>query len=135
MPNGSLFCTKLVVGDLDRMARFYADLFGFSEVARIEAHVGGEPIEEVVLINPEKPKEMLIVFRYLERSAPGSGEVILAFRTREIDKLLKHAVSLGARITVPAEAMPESGYRVAFIADPEGHLVELLQPLKRTVQV
>lgn len=134
MPNGSLFCTKLVVGDLDRMACFYADLFGFSQVARVQARVGGEHIEEVVLINPEKPKEMLIVFRYLERHAPEIGDVILAFRAREIDKLLDHAVSLGARVTVPAEDMPDSGYRVAFIEDPEGHSVELLQPLKQSVE-
>lgn len=133
MPNGSLFCTKLVVSDLQRMSRFYADLFGFSEVARIKAQVAGEAIEEAVLINPDKPKEMLIIFCYLERPAPGNGEVILAFRARQIDQLLEHAVCLGARISSPAEDMQDSGYRVAFIADPEGHIVELMQPLREVI--
>ena len=47
--------TKLVVDDLDAMARYYGSVFGLTELTRVQAEVGGSPIDEIILSLPTHP--------------------------------------------------------------------------------
>ena len=54
----------------------------------------------------------------------GYGHV--AFDVADLDAAYDRAVARGARPVMPPCASPEPGVRMAFVADPEGNLVELL---------
>ena len=51
----------------------------------------------------------------------------LALRAAEIEPLFEQAVSAGAAPVVPPSPSPEPGVRFAFLRDPEGNLVELVE--------
>jgi glyoxylase I family protein len=54
----------------------------------------------------------------------GYGHV--AFAVADLDGAFDRAVARGARPVMPPCPAPEPGVRMAFVADPEGNLVELL---------
>jgi catechol 2,3-dioxygenase-like lactoylglutathione lyase family enzyme len=54
----------------------------------------------------------------------GYGHV--AFAVADLDAAYDRAVAWGARPVMPPCPAPEPGVRMAFVADPEGNLVELL---------
>jgi len=54
----------------------------------------------------------------------GYGHV--AFDVTDLDAAYDRAVARGARPVMPPGPSPEPGVRMAFVADPEGNLIELL---------
>jgi lactoylglutathione lyase len=50
----------------------------------------------------------------------------VAFDVTDLDAGYERAVARGARPVMPPELSPEPGVRMAFVADPEGNLIELL---------
>lgn len=50
----------------------------------------------------------------------------VAFDVADLDDTYAKVVGLGARPVLPPQPSPEAGVRMAFVADPEGNLVELL---------
>ena len=79
--------TKLVVGDLEGMARYYASVFGLTEIARVQAEVDGAPIDEIILGFEGAFAGGLILFTFVGRPAPQPGEVIVGFTTDDIHAL------------------------------------------------
>jgi catechol-2,3-dioxygenase len=41
--------TKLVVQDLEAMARYYRDVYGLDQHQRVTAEIDGAPIDEIIL--------------------------------------------------------------------------------------
>ena len=41
--------TKLIVGDVDKMAAFYGEVFGLKPIERIQSEIGGDRIDEILL--------------------------------------------------------------------------------------
>ena len=58
------------------------------------------------------------------RLPDGYGHV--AFDVTDLDAAYDRAVVLGARPVMPPCPSPETGVRMAFVADLEGNLIELL---------
>ena len=50
----------------------------------------------------------------------------MAFDVADLDAAYDRAVARGARPVMPPCPSPEPGVRMAFVADPEGNLIELL---------
>jgi catechol 2,3-dioxygenase-like lactoylglutathione lyase family enzyme len=50
----------------------------------------------------------------------------IAFDVAGVDAAFDRLVGLGARAVMTPRPSPEPGVRMAFVADPEGNLVELL---------
>ena len=50
----------------------------------------------------------------------------MAFDVTDLDAGYDRAVARGARPVMPPGPSPEAGVRMAFVADPEGNLIELL---------
>jgi glyoxylase I family protein len=50
----------------------------------------------------------------------------VAFDVTDLDAAYDRALARGARPVMPPCPAPEPGVRMAFIADPEGNLIELL---------
>jgi predicted enzyme related to lactoylglutathione lyase len=120
--------TKLVVDDLEAMAQYYRDVFGLSDVARFQASIAGAPIDEIILGVDGGHAGGLIVLKYLGRPAPASGEVILGFTTDDIHGLFERAVAAGGSVRDEIHEPGVAGAAlVGFLADPEGHLAEIVQ--------
>ncbi len=124
----------LTVQDLDRASAFYAEAFGFA--AEFPFELGVDGIRGVMLRHPEGARLELFA-----RPASAGGEQrgrtpieTIAFHgyghfaltAPDLDAVYARAVEAGAAERVSPRPSPEPGVRFAFVADPEGNLVELV---------
>ena len=128
-PTAHFGFTKLVVADLDAAAAFYATVFGLAETARVSAEIAGRPIDEIMYSATGAGGATFVLLRFADQPTPAHDEVILGFVVSEIDALVERAVAAGGAIAQAPTDRVEHGMRVGFIADPEGHLIELVEPL------
>jgi lactoylglutathione lyase len=124
----------LNVADLDAAERWYAEGFGYERdfVARLDLL----ELDIVMLIHPTRGDRLELLHR--PGSRPGlraetPSEAVLtegyghvAFDVAGVDATFDRLVALGARPVMEPRPSPEPGVRMAFVADPEGNLVELL---------
>lgn len=119
--------TKLVVADLEAMARYYDTVFGFKEIHRVQADIDGRPIEEI-LLGTDGSYGGLVLLTWPGSPPPGAGEVILGFTTADIGGVFDRAVAAGGTVVeAPHETEAAPGFLVGFVTDPEGHLAEVVQ--------
>ena len=124
----------LSMADLDAGAAFFATAFGF--VAEFPFALDPHPIRGVMLRHPSGGR--LELFEHAG-SSPGltAATPIEALATRgyghfalcapDIDPVYAGALAAGATgIRAPGPS-PEPGVRFAFVADPEGNLIELVE--------
>jgi len=120
--------TKLIVGDLERSAAYYEAAFGLSELYRFEGKIAGERFEQVIL-GVDGAMAGLILVRFVERDAPPNGAVILGFMAPDLAALFERAVAAGGTVHADIRDPKIPGVAlVGFLADPDGHLAEVLQP-------
>jgi glyoxylase I family protein len=126
----------LAVADLGAAASWYCDVLGL--VPELTLEVGALDLSIEMLIHPAHGYRLELLYR------PGSGagadgkpattgEAALregyghvAFDVTDLDGAYDRAVARGARPVMPPGPAPEPGVRMAFAADPEGNLIELL---------
>ena len=119
--------TKLVVDDLDAMARYYAEVHGLAPVQRLTAELAGSPIEEIML-GIDGTFGGLILLKWLGQSAPSVGEVLLGFGTSDVHALFDRATAAGGVVRQEPQSSPEAnGMLVGLVADPEGHVAEVVE--------
>ena len=124
----------LAVGDLEAAARWYGEALGYE--VELELRVDAIDLDIVMLRHPAHGDRLELLSR--PGSAPGprhrnpaaaalvEGFGHVAFDVADLDGTVARLVALGARpVTAPGPS-PEAGVRMAFLADPEGNLVELL---------
>ena len=71
----------------------------------------------------------LILVRFVERDAPPNGAVILGFMEPDLAALFERAVAAGGTVHAEIRDPKIPGVAlVGFLADPDGHLAEVLQP-------
>jgi predicted enzyme related to lactoylglutathione lyase len=127
-PVTPLTFTKLIVEDLDAMARYYGAVHGLTEITRVQSEVDGSPIDEIILGVDGAFGGGLILFTFVGRPAPVTGEVILGFVVDDIDALIARALAAGGSVVEKPRAPGAAGASlVAFVTDPEGHLAEIVQ--------
>jgi predicted enzyme related to lactoylglutathione lyase len=124
--------TKLVVADLDACAAFYTDVFGMKEQRRVHDEIAGRAIDEILFESTAPGGSTFVLLRFADAAEPSSDGVILGFVTDEIDALFARAVEAGGSIVEDVHDAPEHGVRVGFLADVEGHLIEVVQLLPST---
>jgi glyoxylase I family protein len=123
----------LAVANLAAARSWYCDVFGL--VPELTLRVDAIDLSIEMLIQPEHGYRLELLHR------PGSaadkplnpGEAALregyghvAFEVNDLDAEYDRVVARGARPVVPPGPAPEPGARMAFVADPEGNLIELL---------
>jgi glyoxylase I family protein len=120
------------VADLDRAIGWYAAALGF-EVEHRGRVPEGTPI--AMLRTPSGAGVELFELR-MEPDPDWSGPIdALERRTThfglgvdDVQEAFDRAVAAGARPVWPPRDAPVSGVRIAFVADPDGNLVELIGP-------
>jgi len=125
--------TKLIVDDEEKMAAYYNAVYGLNIVLRVQGDAGGlgSPFREVILSPGDSisPEESLIMFKFVDRSAPRDQESILGFLTEDLDALAARIEAHGGKLASAIKSMPDHGIRVVFATDPEGHLSENVEML------
>ena len=123
----------LSVWDLDAAAAFYDTAFGFAAEFPFELPGG---IRGLMMRAPEGHRLELFQAPQarpgIAATAPldalgtlGYGHFALA--AADIGPVFERALAAGARGVVSPSPSPEPGVRFAFLADPEGNLVELVE--------
>jgi lactoylglutathione lyase len=125
----------LTVADLAAAASWFCDVFGLARELALRVDALDLSIE--MLIHPEHGYRVELLHRPGGAASPrkaatpaeaalrgGYGHV--AFDVTDLDAAYDRAVALGARPVMPPCPSPEPRVRMAFVADPEGNLIELL---------
>lgn len=122
MTVGRVLFTKFVVADLPRAMTFYEQAFGFAERNRIAL-----PGMEEVLIGLADDPFTLVLYHNTDGRTLTAGDTYgpLGLSTRDIDAAWDRAIAAGGTPVRPPEDLP--GMRIAFLDDPEGHTIELIQ--------
>jgi catechol 2,3-dioxygenase-like lactoylglutathione lyase family enzyme len=132
----------LAVADLGAAAAWYCDVFGL--VPELSLRVDAIDLSIEMLIHPAFGYRVELLHR------PGTGAWVsgqsatpskpanpaeaarragyghVAFAVADLDGGFDRAVARGARPVMPPCAAPEPGVQMAFVADLEGNLIELL---------
>ena len=93
-------------------------------------------LDIVMLIHPERGDRLELLHRPGSKAglrADNPPEAVLtegfghiAFDVSDLDGEFERLVALGARPVMTPRPSPEHGVRMAFLADPEGNLVEVI---------
>lgn len=124
----------LSVGDLDTACEFYSRAFGFAR--QLEFELAPHPIRGLMMRH-----ESGMRLELFERAGSVAGvqgvtpiEALatrgyghFAFAAPDIDSVFARAIEARGRAVLAPAPSPEPGVRFAFLADPEGNLVELVE--------
>lgn len=124
MPVKSVAFTKIMVRDLAAQERFYCGVLGFTPGHRLADGEGADAFSELVIA---LGASQIVLMQYLHKPAPVPGEAILGLMVDDVDETLAAIVAGGGAVAVPAVAIPAFKLRIAYAADPEGHMLELMQ--------
>lgn len=127
MSKGAFAFTKLVVGNLERSARFYAEVCGYTEQRRIGAVIGGRTITEIILASETPSPAGLILLAFHDSPEPICGDAILGFETVDLEAFVERARQAGGLVMHDITSLPEMALKYAFLKDPEGHMIEAMQ--------
>lgn len=123
--------TKLVVGDLDASERFYRDVFGMKSLHRVATEEHAYALEEIVMsLSGAQGDHALVITRYLKRPCPPSGSAWTGFVVADVAATLQAVERAGGRIEVGSHENSEHGVLAAIAADPDGHLIEIIQVVR-----
>jgi glyoxylase I family protein len=125
----------LAVADLGAAAAWFCDVFGL--VPELTLKVDAIDLSIEMLIHPVFGYRLELLHRPGTGATGGkpanpaeaalrAGYGHVAFDVSDLDDAFDRAVARGARPVMPPCPSPEPGVRMAFVADPEGNLIELL---------
>ncbi len=126
--NGFAF-TKILVSDLVKLERFYIDGLGLGLVTRIAVDDAEWELDETILSVGSVPGSTLNLVQYRHKPAPEPGEAVIGLSVTGIAKVVDTAVAAGGSIHLPVQHLPDHGVSLAYVRDPDGHLIELIEPL------
>ena len=126
--------TKLVVRDVEAAERFYSAL-GLKLISR---NVGGEAEvaqkQSWLSQTGDQSTHMLVLSQFLELPPPREpvypGEAWLTFHVPDVDALCDSVEANGGRVLRAGQDRPEHSVRAAVVADPEGHVIEVVGPMR-----
>lgn len=121
--------TKIFVDDIEAQAAFYRAAFDMREKNRLTVGEGRDAVEEIILNSDRGDDSSLIMWRFIERPTPSPGESVLGFNVPDVEDPLRAVREAGGTVDTPIKRMPDVGFTAAFVKDPEGHLIEIVQNL------
>ena len=121
--------TMLRVKDLDKTVDFYTRLLGMSELRRAD-FPGGKFTLVFLGYGPEESEAVLELTYNWEQEAPydlGTGYGHIALAAPHIYETCKTLEAEGVDIPRPPGPMKHGTRVIAFIRDPDGYMIELVQ--------
>ncbi len=124
-----LLHTMIRVRDLDQSLHFYTDLLGM-KVLRKRDYPTGKFTLAFVGYGEETDNTVIELTHNWEQPEPyslGSGFGHLAIGVPDVYKTCESLAAAGVKIPRPAGPMAHGGSVIAFIEDPDGYRIELVQ--------
>jgi lactoylglutathione lyase len=124
-----LLHTMIRVRDLDRSLDFYTRLLGM-KLLRKKDYPSGEFTLAFVGYGPEENEAVIELTHNWGQKEPyqlGSGFGHLAIAVPDAYKTCEQLAAEGVKIPRPAGPMKHGGSVIAFIEDPDGYKIELIQ--------
>jgi catechol 2,3-dioxygenase-like lactoylglutathione lyase family enzyme len=123
---------KIQVQDIDAAERFYVEALGLEVTGRVTNGEGEQLMLERILTVPGSPRgaTSFILISYPNTPCPAPGVATMGFMVETLEAAIEKATAAGASVDVPPVDMPEYSLRLAFLRDPQGHRIELLQSTK-----
>ena len=125
--------TMLRVGDLDRSIRFYTEVLGMSLLSRKDYPDGRFTLCFVGYGDESEHTVLELTHNWdTERYDLGSGFGHVALGVEDIYRACADLRAKGAKIVREPGPMKHGGSEIAFIEDPDGYKIELIQLRGRT---
>jgi predicted enzyme related to lactoylglutathione lyase len=105
--------------DLDRSARFWAAVLGFTPGRATSGRYRG--------LTPESGEGIEILLQQVDDDKRQKNRLHLDLRTADVDAEVRRILALGATL-VTAQPVVEDGWRWHILADPDGNEFCVLQP-------
>jgi predicted enzyme related to lactoylglutathione lyase len=115
---------KVIVRDLPASRDFYARAFGLTP----RQHIESDTMEEIILGRGDGGRETsLVLYHHKDGRALTAGDLHgpMGFQVSDVDAVYAHAIAQGAASVRAPFTFGNS--RVAFVADPDGHEIELIR--------
>jgi len=122
-----LLYTGIRVTDLERSLVFYKQGLGLTEIDRGTMSHGGV----YVLLEDRDTKQRLelnfypVGNRFSTPFTPGEGLDHIGFLVDDLDGVIEELCALGAKVVV--DPWNEGKTRIAFLTDPDGNWIEIMQ--------
>jgi lactoylglutathione lyase len=117
--------TMIRVGDLDRSIRFYTELLGMRELRRRDVPEGKYTL---AFVGYDDGAEIELTYNYgVETYEPGTAFGHLAIGVPDVAGTCERLRAAGATITREAGPVKFGTTIIAFIRDPDGYAIELIQ--------
>ena len=119
--------------DVQKTATFYQVTFGLTEARHVDRdgklfevimNYGGTAKEA----EESKATKLVVILRMKDAPAPSVSNLV--FEVKDLDAVIAKATSAGGALSRPASKSATSGSRVAFVKDPSGNEIELIEPPK-----
>ncbi|MDD9946225.1 MAG: VOC family protein [Myxococcales bacterium] len=117
------------VADIERSLRFYVGVLGMTERARFPGYGADE--RELVLDYPRSRGASVMLMWNVTRSQPynvGDAYNRFTITVKDAHAALKHLVQHETPVAVPVSEA--NGVLWAVVKDPDGYMIELLEPLR-----
>jgi lactoylglutathione lyase len=125
--------TMLRVGDLDRSIRFYTDVLGMKELSRKDYPDGKFTLAFLGYAkNPDQSEIELTHNWGVERYDIGTAYGHIAIGVDDIYKVCDRIRAAGGKITREPGPMKHGTTVIAFVEDPDGYKVELIEESSRS---
>ena len=120
--------TMLRVGDLDRSVGFYSKAFGMNEIRRRDVPDGKYTLSFVGFGDEESNTVIELTYNYgIEKYDQGGAFGHLAIGVPDVAKACEIAAEAGGTVTRPAGPVKFGTTVIAFVKDPDGYSIELVQ--------
>jgi lactoylglutathione lyase len=120
--------TMLRVGDLQRSVDFYSKAFGMKELRRRDVPDGKYTLAFVGYGDEDSNTAIELTYNYgVEKYEMGGAFGHLAIGVPDVYKACETLAAAGVKIPRPAGPMAHGGSVIAFIEDPDGYKIELVE--------
>ena len=125
---GQFLHTMLRVGDLQRSIDFYTKGFGMTELRRRDVPDGKYTLAFVGYGDESSNTAIELTYNYgVEKYEPGTAFGHLAIGVPDVAGTCETLRAAGATITREAGPVKLGTTIIAFVKDPDGYLIELIQ--------
>ncbi len=123
-----LLHTMLRVGDLQRSVDFYSKAFGMNEIRRRDVPNGKYTLAFVGFGDEERNTVIELTYNYgVEKYEMGGAFGHLAIGVPDVAAACEQAAAAGGTVTRPAGPVQHGTTIIAFVRDPDGYSIELVQ--------
>lgn len=129
----SLNSVRVVAKDAEALGKFYSAAFGLKETNRLTTASGPElflNFGDTVEAARANPSPAVVVMQTPEGPA-GDPVMHVIFTVSDAAATAAAAKAAGGTVTREATQYGTTGIFIAFVVDPEGNRIELIQPARR----